>query len=91
MHDDVKKKINSNRSLNNSGDLKIENRMSVSNNHGQRLHKVNNILKIAQLCSFQTYEKTLNIPKKSCQLFQTKLAFCLFFFIILRPICLSRA
>lgn len=57
MHDDVKKKINSNRSLNNSGDLKIENRMSVSNNHGQRLHQVN-ILKIAQLCSFQTYEKT---------------------------------
>lgn len=49
--------------------------MSVSNNHGQRLHKVNNILKIAQLCSFQTYEKALNIPKKSCQLFQTKLAF----------------
>lgn len=38
--------------------------MSVSNNHGQRLHKVNNILNIAQLCSFQTYEKTLNIPKK---------------------------
>lgn len=34
MYDDVKKKINSNRFLNNLGDLKIENRMLVLNNYG---------------------------------------------------------
>lgn len=53
--------------------------MSVSNNHGQRLHKVNNILKIAQLRSFQTYEKTLNIPKKIMSIISNKTSILPFF------------
>lgn len=75
MHIDVKKKPQiAIGPLSNSGDLKIETECQFQ----LTMDKLNNILKIAQLCSFQTYEKNWNIAKKPCHVFHTKLAFCLF-------------